>query len=149
MITIRNTQRKIKIDVNRLRTDAQIVLDALDYSDFDLGIWLCSDSTIRQYNKDYRHKDKATDVLSFPFHIELKPGQRIKVISEEDKNLGDLLIAPNYVFHDALRWGHTFEQRMKVLLVHGICHVLGYDHETEAEYKVMNKEEKKLLKLIL
>ena len=148
MITVRNTQRKIKIDVAQLKKDAQTVLDALEYSDFDLGIWICSDAMIRQYNRDYRHKDKVTDVLSFPYHTELKPGKRIRVKSEEDKNIGDLLIAPNYVVHDAPRWDDTFEDRMKVLLVHGICHVLGYDHETEEEYAVMNKEEKKLLKLI-
>lgn len=148
MITIRSTQRRVKVATAQLKKDAQIVLKALGYDDYDLGIWLCSDATIRKYNREYRHKDKATDVLSFSYH-QLKPGERIHVESEEDKNLGDLIIAPNYVVHDAPKWGHSFDERMKVLLVHGICHLLGYDHETEEEYLVMNKEEKHLLSLII
>lgn len=148
MITIRSTQRTVKVNTRQLKKDAQIVLKALGYDGYDLGIWLCSDATIRKYNREYRHKDKATDVLSFSYH-QLTPGERIPVESEEDKNLGDLIIAPHYVVNDAPKWGHNFDERMKVLLVHGICHLLGYDHETEEEYLVMNKEERKLLSLII
>lgn len=146
MITIKNSQKKIKVNLDQLKKDAQAILDALRYSDYDLGIWLTNDATIRKYNKTYRHKDKATDILSFPFYPNLKPGERIKATNEEEKNLGDLIIAPHYVQQDLLRWGQTFELRMRVLLVHGICHLLGYDHETDQEYKVMHKKELALLK---
>lgn len=146
MITIKNSQRKILIDAQQLKKDAQTLLDALRYCDFDLGIWLTSDATIRKYNKAYRNKDKVTDILSFPFYPQLKAGERIKAKNEEDKNLGDLIIAPHYVQKDLPRWGQTFEQRMRVLLVHGICHLLGYDHETDEEYAVMHRKELDLLK---
>ena len=146
MITIRNTQRKIKIDVAKLKTDAQTILDALEYADFDLGIWLTSNKMIHKYNKEYRHKDKPTDVLSFPYHTELKAGQRIKVKTEEDKNLGDLIIAPEYVMHDLPKWDTTFEKHLQRLLVHGICHLLGYDHIKDEDYKIMHKKETQLLK---
>ncbi len=146
MITIRNTQRKIKIDTAHLKRDAQTILDALDYSDFDLGIWLTSNKTIQTYNKEYRHKDKPTDILSFPYHTQLKAGNRIKVKSEEDKNLGDLIIAPEYVMHDLPKWNTTFEKHMQRLLVHGICHLLGYDHIKDEDYKIMHKKEVQLLK---
>ena len=99
-----------------------------DYADFDLGIWLTSNKMIRKYNKQYRDKDKPTDVLSFPYHHELKAGEQIKVKTEEDKNLGDLIIAPEYVMHDLPKWETTFEKHLQRLLVHGICHLLGYDH---------------------
>lgn len=148
MILIKNRQRKIKVDTKQLEQDAQKVLTVLRYADFDLAIVLTSSNTIRKYNREYRHKDKATDVLSFPFHPQLQAGERIKPKTEEDKNLGDIIIAPDYVQKDAPRWGHTFEQRMRVLLVHGICHLLGYDHEEEAEYKVMHRKEKALLKIL-
>ncbi len=121
------------------------MLAALNYDDFDLGIWLTTDQTIRHYNKEYRHKDKPTDILSFPYHPELKPGERITVKSDDDKNLGDLIISLQYVVKDAPNWGHSFTERMDILLAHGIAHVLGYDHETEAEYAVMQRVEKKLL----
>lgn len=146
MITIRNTQRKIKIDLAKLKSDAQLVLDALGYSDFDLGIWLTSNKMIHKYNKEYRGKDKPTDVLSFPYHTELKAGQRIKVKTEEDKNLGDLIIAPEYVMHDLPKWNTTFEKHMQRLLVHGICHLLGYDHIEDTDYKIMHRKEMALLK---
>ena len=101
---------------------------------------------IRKYNHEYRDKDKATDVLSFPYHSELKAGERIKIKTDEDKNLGDIIIAPSYVLKDLPRWNQTFEQRMQVLLVHGICHLLGYDHIDDADYKVMHKKEVALLR---
>lgn len=145
MILIKNSQRKVKINITQLKEDAQILLNALDYSDFDLGIWLCSDAMIRKYNKEYRHKDKVTDILSFPYHPSLKAGTRIKVKADEDKNLGDIMIAPHYVEKDLPRWNQTFGKRMRVLLVHGICHLLGYDHITDADYKIMHKKEVALL----
>ena len=148
MITIRNTQRKIKIDTAHLKKDAQTILDALDYSDFDLGILITTNKTIHKYNREYRDADKPTDILSFPYHTELKAGQRIKVTSEEDKNLGDLIIAPEYVMNDLPKWNTTFEKHMQRLLVHGICHLLGYDHIEDADYTVMHKKEMALLKKI-
>lgn len=146
MITIKNTQRKIKIDTAQLKKDAQTILDALDYGDFDLGILITTDKKIHSYNREYRDKDKPTDILSFPYHTELKAGQRIKVNSEEDKNLGDLILAPNYIINDLPKWNTSFEKHLQRLLVHGICHLLGYDHIEDADYKVMHKKEKALLK---
>lgn len=146
MILIKNSQRTITLDTNRLKKDAQIILDALKYSDFDLGIWLTTNKTIHKYNRDYRHKDKPTDILSFPFYPDLKAGERITALTDEDKNLGDLIISLEYVQADAKKLGVTFEQRMKRLLVHGICHLLGYDHIKDEDYKVMYRKEMALLK---
>lgn len=148
MITLKNTQRKIAINNAQLKKTAQKLLDALGYADFDLGIWLTTNKTIRNYNKTYRNKDKATDILSFPYHPELQAGQKIVVHTHDDKNLGDIIISLEYVKKDAPRWGHTFEQRMDVLLVHGICHLLGYDHIQDSDYKVMHKKETVLLNLL-
>lgn len=146
MITIKNTQRKIKISSSTLKKNAQKILDILGYSDFDLGIWLTTNKTIQKYNRTYRKKDKPTDILSFPYHSDIKPGKRIPVKREEDKNLGDLIISLEYVKKDAIRWEQTFEHRMHILLVHGICHLLGYNHITDEDYKIMHKQEQKLLK---
>ena len=146
MITIKNTQRKIKMNTAHLKKDAQTILAALNYSDFDLGIWLTTNKTIHKYNKEYRHKDKPTDVLSFPYHTELKAGERIKVASEEDKNLGDLILAPEYIMHDLPKWNTSFEKHLQRLLVHGICHLLGYDHIKDEDYKIMHRKELQLLK---
>ena len=145
MITVKNTLRKHAIDTDKVKKVAQQVLDQLNYSDFDLGVWLTTNKTIRDYNKTYRHKDKATDILSFSYHPDLIPGERIVVESEEDKNLGDLIISPEFVVSQLPELDTTLEKRMNVLLVHGICHLLGHDHEKDDEYEIMNKQEQALL----
>jgi rRNA maturation RNase YbeY len=145
MIHIRNSQRTIKIDTAQIKKDVNTFLKALGYEDFDLGIWITTDATIQKYNREYRHKDKPTDILSFPYHDTLKAGQRIKVKEPEDENLGDLIISAAYVTKDAKRLGISFERRMRRLLVHGICHLLGYDHMKDSEYKVMLAKERELL----
>ena len=146
MITIKNRTRTITIDPAWLEAQAQKVLDILDYSDFDLGIMLTTNDTIRTFNKQYRGKDTPTDILSFSFHSTLKAGKRIKVSSDDEKNLGDLIISLQYIYKDPKKMGFTFTKRMQILLVHGICHLLGYDHEKDSEYKVMQAKEQEILK---
>jgi probable rRNA maturation factor len=149
MITIRDTQRSIRVSKTALQKTAATMLASLGYADFDLGILLTTNATIRRYNKTYRDKDKATDILSFPYHESLKPGQKIVVKSPEDKNMGDIIISLEYVRKDAIiRWNRYFDDHMTVLLAHGIAHLLNYDHQTDAEFEVMQKVEKKLLKAV-
>ena len=149
MITIRNTQRTAKISSPKLKKTAQRMLKALGYPDFDLGIWLTTNKTIRHYNKTFRHKDKPTDILSFPYHEQLKPGEKIIVRDDEDKNLGDLIISVEYVQKDAaVRWERYFDDHMTVLLAHGLAHLLNYDHIKDDDFEVMQKVERKLLKAV-
>ncbi len=146
MITLRNTQRSIRIDTKVLKKDAQKVLEILNYEDYDLGIWITNDRTIRRYNKAYRHKDVPTDILSFPFYKDLNPEKRIKAKSAEEKNIGDLIISAPYVAARLSEYGTSLSERLRVLLVHGICHLLGYDHETDADYRRMKAKENSILK---
>jgi probable rRNA maturation factor len=146
MITIKNTQRSYKINTKTVERDAQIILDELGYSDFDLGIWFTTNKTVRGYNKTYRKKDVATDILSFPYHPDLQPGDKVKVESEEDKNVGDIIISVEYVNYLLPLYKTTLQKRMSVLLVHGICHLLGYTHYDEENDEKMSKLEKKLAK---
>lgn len=146
MITVKNSQKKIKINITKLKADAQKILNILNYSDFDLGIRLTTDATIHKYNREYRGKDKATDILSFSNYPDLKPGKRIRAKKQEEKNLGDLIIAPAYAKKDATNWNQTLEQHLQMLLVHGICHLLGYDHIKDEDYKIMHRKELIILK---
>jgi probable rRNA maturation factor len=148
MIFIKNTLRTTTLDIDALITDAQVILDALQYSDYDVGIWLTTNKTIQKYNLLYRDKDKPTDILSFPFYPHLKAGEKITAHTQDEKNLGDIIISLEYVKKAAQELGVTFENRMKVLLVHGICHLLGYDHIEDADYAIMKKKEQSLLKKI-
>ena len=143
MILIKNEQT-FPVDTERLKKNTQIILDALDYADFDLGILLATPEVIQEYNKKYRDKDKVTDIISFPYH-QIKADDRIEVKSDEDKNLGDIIICPQYVHDDLERWGTTFQERMDILLVHGICHLLGDDHIDDEDYEAMKIKEEELI----
>lgn len=146
MIKINNQQRKVKVDITALKQDARRILEIIDYPDFDLGIVLVNPQKIQHYNRTYRNKDKPTDILSFSYHPDLKPGERIKATSEDDKNLGDLIICPEYVVKEAATYNMTFAERMRILLVHGICHLLGYDHEHDEDWHIMRTQEEFILK---
>jgi len=145
MITIKTTQRKIKVDIDALKKNARKILGLLNYHDFALNIFLTTNQTIRRYNKKYRKIDKPTDILSFPFYPDLKPGQAIVPDLPEDKNLGDIIISLEYVQAQLKELNTTLDERLNVLLVHGICHLLGYDHKTDTQYKQMHKKETWLL----
>lgn len=141
MITIKNTQRTFKINIEKVRADAQVILEHLDYADFDLGIWFTTNKTVREYNREYRKKDKATDILSFPYHPNLQAGKRIKVHEEEDKNVGDILISVEFVENLLPLYQVDLQKRISVLLIHGICHLLGYTHyDDENDQKMIAKE---------
>lgn len=149
MITVRSRVRKYPVNTQRMIEDVTIVLTDLGYADFDLGILLTTNKIIQQYNRDFRHKNQPTDILAFSYHHNARPGKRIFVTQEEDKNLGDLVISLEYVDKKAREYGFTFDYYLKKLLVHGICHLLGYDHIDDADYQRMAKEEKRLLHKIV
>jgi len=128
VITIKNTQRKIKVNVPALKRALQKMLASAGYPDFDLGVWLTTNATIRSYNQKYRKIDKPTDILSFPYHPDLKPGQKIVVRDPEDRNLGDLIISLEFAIADAPNWDRSFTEHLHALCAHGIAHLLGYDH---------------------
>ncbi|NBO99597.1 MAG: rRNA maturation RNase YbeY [Proteobacteria bacterium] len=145
MITIKNSQRTIEVDTQKLEQSAQTILKELGYEGYDLGIWLTTNKTIHSYNKTYRKKDKPTDILSFPYH-QLEPGEKIKPLDDEDKNVGDLIISLEFVQGVLPLYDVTLQERLNTLLIHGICHLLGYSHYDEENDKIMSKLEKKLAK---
>jgi len=147
MINIQSRLRNINFDIENYKIQAQKILDTLGYSDFDLGILLTTNATIKKYNDQYRNKKKATDVLSFPFH-HIAAGTVIKPLSDDDKNLGDMIISVEFVRAAAKKLNTTFEKRMNRMLIHSICHLLGYDHIQDDEFAVMVKKEKALAKAI-
>jgi probable rRNA maturation factor len=148
MINIQNKQRKFDIKPYKIEQKLNLLLDVLGYKKYDVGLLITTNKTIASYNQMYREKDKPTDILSFPYHPHLKAGEKIVVNQVEDKNLGDMIISLEYVEKDAENLGVTLLDRIDVLLVHGVCHLLGYDHIIDADYLVMKKEEERLLELL-
>ena len=110
---------------------ANRALEVLGLSKVELSIVLISDAQIKRLNKLYRNKDKPTDVLSFPM------GEKV----EDWLILGDIVISVDTARRQAQELGYSLEEELKRLLVHGLVHLLGYDHELGGE------EEKKFFEL--
>jgi len=128
-----------------LKHDAEKLLKLLGYSEFDLGILITTDKEIQRYNKQFRKIDKPTDILSFPYLEQDLEQEKTKKLMGDEKNLGDIIISAERAAHDAQELGLSLELRLRVLLVHGICHLLGYDHQTDTDYNRMNAQEQELL----
>ncbi len=86
----------------------------------DVELILTDNVTIQNYNKEYRHLDKPTDVLSFP----------IENISGHEP-AGTIVISVEYANNAAKELGHTLDEEVALLLIHGLLHLLGYDHEAD------------------
>ena len=93
-----------------------------------VGVAILPDGEIRRLNRRYRRKDQATDVLSFPAATEqLTASAR----SRQGRSLGDIAIARGVAARQARRYGHSPRVEWRVLALHGLLHLLGYDHETD------------------
>jgi rRNA maturation RNase YbeY len=127
--------------MQQLEKDAQKILTLMGYGDFDLGILLTDNQAIQCFNRDFRSKDEPTDILSFPFHPDLEAGQPIVPETEDDKNVGDLIISLEYIKELCEQENKTINEHLRTLLCHGICHLLGYDHYTDETDTVMKEKE--------
>jgi probable rRNA maturation factor len=135
---------KLSIDVEDLRWPdmaalAQRCLDAVLADDpRDVAVLLTSDDEIQGLNKQWRGNDKPTNVLSFPAaDMPLPPGEMAP--------LGDLVLAYETVAAEAKEQGKPFENHVAHLIVHGLLHLLGLDHETDEEADVMEQRERDIL----
>ncbi|KAF9571795.1 hypothetical protein EC968_010666 [Mortierella alpina] len=146
MILLKSTQRSVQISAPHLKSQIQLLLTAAGYKDWDIGVEITGNRRLRQLNAEYRGKDKPTDILSFPFTEAVKPGKLPAPRSEDDKNLGDIFISIPYVKKWCVSNKVDIQDRLPELYAHGICHLLGYDHENYKDYRLMKKREESLLK---
>ncbi|HEY5445794.1 MAG TPA: rRNA maturation RNase YbeY [Pyrinomonadaceae bacterium] len=130
MIEVVNRQRTRKIATSPWISRTTKMLDALGKSESSVTIAFVSDSKIRTLNKTFRGIDKPTDVLSFP--------------AEEGNELGDIAISVETAARQAKENGLTLTGEIAQLILHGLLHLSGYDHETDNGE--MNKEELRLRK---
>ena len=122
-----------------------------------ISVRLCDDQAISEINSEFRGITRSTDVLSFPtvdYPAGMTAGQCGKLLQQEYDDelnacfLGDIVIAVPHIFAQAAEYGHSPEREAAYLLVHGICHLMGYDHmEEEDKAKMRSMEEKVLSKV--
>jgi probable rRNA maturation factor len=114
-----------------------------------ITLTLCGKAKIRTLNREYRNKDKATDVLSFGIYENLRLDSKPKEKSLPLMELGDLVICKEVARSQAREFGITYKQEIIHLSVHGFLHLLGYDHElSQKEEKIMEELEQSLVKNI-
>jgi probable rRNA maturation factor len=138
-INIENRQNKIEINeelISLIEKTAELCLagEAPQY-DFEISIVLLSKAEMQDLNKVYRNIDSPTDVLSFPL-LEAKNGRMSIGLGDKDLDsgllqLGDIAISPEKALEQASQLGHGLETEMIFLVIHGVLHLLGYDHEKD------------------
>ena len=140
---IQNNQRKIKIDRRKIRGTIFKILKILDCADKEISLSFVDDEKIKQLNKQYLGRDKATNVLSFS----LQEGECGNI---NPQILGDVVISVETAQKDAVKGKLNIEQEIDFLLIHGILHLLGYNHEntTKKETNKMRQKEKELFNTI-
>ena len=132
MIEVVNRQRNLEVDTEAWSSFAERALNAIGKSEASATIAFVSAKRIRQLNRQFRGIDKATDVLSFP--------------AEEESNLGDVAISVEIAVVQAEENGLSLEYEIAQLILHGLLHLYGYDHEKDNGE--MNRLELKLRKTL-
>lgn len=102
---------------------------------FILEVIIVDEPTIQEINRDYRGKDTVTDVISFALDDEVEGEVHIK--GAKNRLLGTIIICGPVAVRQAKDYNHSLEREMKFLFVHGLLHLLGYDHMTKEDEKEM------------
>lgn len=114
----------------------EAILRTLEYEDFqsdaEVSVTFCDNDYIRKLNREYRSKDKATDVLSFPLYDFNEEDEEV-FLEGESIALGDIVISLERAREQAKEIGNTFIEEVAFLTIHSMLHLLGYDHERSAE----------------
>ncbi|XP_032486209.1 endoribonuclease YbeY isoform X1 [Phocoena sinus] len=143
-LVVRNLQRAVPLRRARLREKVQAVRRALGVQRFDLGVVCVDNRKIQQINRIYRDKNTPTDVLSFPFYENLKAGDIPQPEFPDDYNLGDIFLGVEYIFQHC-KENEDYYDVLTVTATHGLCHLLGFTHSTEAEWQKMYQKERQVL----
>jgi len=133
-VEVLNRQRRHPVDTARLASVADRTLGAVGRSGADMTVSISNDRVLRRLNRDYRSKDKPTDVLSFLY-------------DEDDGPIGDIAISIDRASAQASDRGHSLQRELELLTLHGTLHVCGYDHE--ADTGEMDALERKLRRRLL
>ncbi len=117
-----------------VRARAARMLAALGLADGELSVVLCDDPTIHALNRDYRRKDKPTDVLAFA----MREGEGAEHAHGAHGVLGDVVISLDTAARQARAHARPLEAEVTMLLAHGLLHLLGFDHATRTEERRMS-----------
>ena len=144
----KDEQDKFELRVALKAIARKAIFNTLVYEGFDkdceVSVTFTDNEQIKELNKNYRNKNSATDVLSFPMFDDFT---NIEMVN--DIPLGDIVISLQKAEQQAELYGHTLQREVAYLTVHSVLHLLGYDHENGGEEAALmrRKEEEVLLKM--
>jgi probable rRNA maturation factor len=135
---------KGKLEAGWLRGVAERVLNALGAgSDVELGLFIATGERVRQLNRDYLGRDELTDVLAFSAREEV--GAPFVQPPDGVRHLGEVIIAYPQAVKQAAEYKHPVKKEIAVLIIHGVLHLLGYEHDKpELELKMRAREKEVL-----
>ncbi len=148
-VLIENRQKSIVIkddilSLIRKVAGTSVELEQLPY-DCEVSVILADDEGIRELNREYRGRDVPTDVLSFS----MVEGEEVVDVNEDGEAIiGDIIISMERAREQAEEYGHSMEREVAYLTVHGVLHLLGYDHMEENDKEIMRKREEEILELL-
>ena len=118
--------------------------------ELDVNVMIVGPEEMRGINKETRDIDSVTDVLSFPYFEYTTPGvfdRESNDWSDEDI-LGDIVICADRIISQAEEYGHSQKRELAFLTVHSMLHLIGYDHMTDPDAELMEKEQKEIMKIL-
>lgn len=133
-----NTDKEIK-EIEKLEKYINFIIHKLKLEKAIFNIIFVGNEEIQGINKTYRNTDRVTDVISFALE------DNKDIVYEDFRLLGDIYIAIDVAYDQAIEYNHSREREVCFLATHGLLHLLGYDHMTIEEEKIMFKEQEELL----
>ena len=150
IISMENAQDKIILGEyleKRLQDGLNAVAKLHDLDDMtEVDITIVDDEEIHQLNRDYRNVDRPTDVLSFA--LDEDDEDEPELLEGQLHLLGDIIISAETATRQAEEFGHGLEREIVYLAVHGLLHLLGYDHMVEEDKVIMRAKEEEALRAI-
>lgn len=133
----------VKEEIKELDTVKKVLESAMEKEHLEntsFNVIIVDNNYIHELNKTYRNIDRETDVITFALEDE-----ETIIIPEEERILGDIYISIDKAKSQAKEYGHSLLRELSFLAVHGFYHLLGYDHETEEEEKIMFQKQEEVL----
>ena len=122
----------------------QVMMAELVDGPVELSLLITGDETVQELNRTYREIDSTTDVLAFA----LQEGDDFPGDPEGLSQLGEVIISCPQASRQVEEHGHSLEREISILVIHGVLHLLGYDHATDEDAEVMESREAKILKVL-
>ena len=140
---------KNKVKSTWLKNVARQVQKAENVSEkSEMGLKITGDEEIHKLNLKYLDEDRPTDVLSFPMNEQLEDAPVFVKVPDGKLHLGDIVISYPTALKQAEEHNHPVNREIAILLIHGILHLLGYDHDIPARERKMRRREAAILKII-